>query len=79
MTYDQAQLRFATVATKQVAVYYKGCSSLEKHEKRNICAPKRDANRPRVFVKYGKLLLLRGHALEVFVLCRMDEQERSLG
>jgi len=73
MTYVQAQLSFVIVATKQVAVYYNGYSSLERHERRNLCAPKGNANCPRMFLEYGKLLVLRGQALEVLVLCRMDE------
>ena len=32
-----------------------------------------------MFVEHRKLFILRGQALEVLVLCRMDEQERSLG
>jgi hypothetical protein len=32
-----------------------------------------------MFVEYRKLFILSGQALEVLVLCRMDEQERSLG
>ena len=67
------------IATKRVAVYYKRVFKPRRHEKRNVCAPEGDANCPRVFVEYGKLLVLRGHALEVLVLCRMDEQERPLG